>query len=44
VYLDVESILEAAKRLPADDTDRSIPAGAILIPPELDDFETEPHV
>jgi hypothetical protein len=35
VFLDVDSILEAAQGL--DDADRSIPAGAVLVPPELDD-------
>jgi hypothetical protein len=35
VFIDVDSILEAAQGL--DDADRSIPAGAVLVPPELDD-------
>ena len=43
VYLDVESILEAARGLPDDDADRSIPADAVLIPPELDDLDVEPR-
>jgi hypothetical protein len=37
VYFDVESLLEAARGFPDNDSDRSIPAGAVLIPPELDD-------
>jgi hypothetical protein len=40
VYLDVESILVAA-RGPDDVADRSIPAGEVLIPPELDDLDGE---
>jgi hypothetical protein len=39
-YLDVESIREAEGS--PGDADRSIPADAILIPPELDDLEIEP--
>jgi hypothetical protein len=39
VYLDVESLLESASGIPDDDADRSIPTGAVLIPPELDDLE-----
>jgi hypothetical protein len=39
-HLDAESILEAAGGL--DDADRSVPADAILMPPELDDLEMEP--
>jgi hypothetical protein len=39
VYLDIESVLEAAGRILGDDADRSIPAGEILIPPELDDLD-----
>ena len=35
VFIDVDSILEAAQGI--DDADRSIPAGAVLVPPELDD-------
>jgi hypothetical protein len=35
-----ESILEAAGGL--DDVDRSMPADAVLVPPELDDLEMEP--
>jgi hypothetical protein len=41
VYLDVESLLEAAGGFPDDDSDRSIPAGAVLIPPELDDLDED---
>jgi hypothetical protein len=41
VYLDIESILQAARGIPGDDEDRSIPAGAVLIPPELDDLDGE---
>jgi hypothetical protein len=40
VYLDAESIREAADGRGA--VDRSIPADAVLEPPELDDFEMEP--
>jgi hypothetical protein len=40
VYLDVESLREAAGS--PGDADRSIPADAMLVPPELDDFEMEP--
>jgi hypothetical protein len=40
VYLDAESLREAADD--PGDADRSIPAGAVLVPPELYDFELEP--
>jgi hypothetical protein len=44
VYLDVESILGVARGVSGDDDDRSIQAGTILIPPELDKLDQESEV